>query len=73
MQNKYSNNNLTDARNIYLAVGMAEVTNAPVELDMWNFLWRQIITIPTDSVQNILYAVRVTNMMAVRTLLYHKM
>jgi hypothetical protein len=36
------------------------------ELGMWNLLWRQIITIPTNSVRNIVYKSTIKNMTTMR-------
>jgi hypothetical protein len=50
-----------------LIFGFMVITSEPLELDMGNFVWRQIITIPTNSVRNIVYKT-IINLATVRNL-----
>lgn len=50
------------ACNLRLAVGSMVKNNEPLEADVLNLVWRQVINIPTDYVWNIIYMSRVANM-----------
>jgi len=38
------------------------IINEPLQLDMWNFVWRQITNVPTNCVWNRVSKSTITNM-----------
>jgi len=48
-------------QNPYIAFGFTAITTSPLGLDMWNFIWRQIINISPSSVSSTFYILTTIN------------
>jgi hypothetical protein len=60
------NNNFASAWSLHLVFNFMAVTNEPLEQGMWSLVWRQIMTIATNSVWNNVYKSKIINMASVR-------